>query len=140
MAKQAHLDHLGKVSLFSSCSKKDLERIARATTELTIPAGKVLVDQGQTGKEAFIIVDGEATARRNGKKIATLGPGDMVGELSLLDRGPRTATVTTDTETTVLVLDQRGFSGVLDEVPALAHKMMAALAARVRELDRKVYG
>ena len=60
-------------------------------------------------------MDGSATVRRNGKKVATLGPGSVVGELSLLDHGPRTATVTADTEATVLVLDQRHFLGVLDE-------------------------
>ena len=67
------------------------------------------------GREAFVIVDGSATVKRNGKKVATLGPGAVVGELSLLDHGPRTATVTTDTDTTVLVIDQRHFLGVLDE-------------------------
>jgi CRP-like cAMP-binding protein len=77
---------------------------------------------------------------RNGKKIATLGPGAYFGELSLLDKGPRTATVTALTPLTVLVLGPREFSGVLDEVPELAHKLLATLAARVRELDTKAFG
>ena len=71
------------------------------------------------GREAFVIMEGSATVRRNGKKVAVLGPGAVVGELSLLDHGPRTATVTTDTEATVLVLDQRHFSSVIDDVPAI---------------------
>ena len=107
---------------------------------MTIPAGYTLADQGQTGREAFIIVDGSATVRRNGKKVAVLGPGAVVGELSLLDHGPRTATVTTDTEATVLVLDQRHFTSVIDEVPAHRHKIMAVLAGRIRDLDRQIYG
>ena len=78
--------------------------------------------------------------RRNGKKVAALGPGAVVGELSLLDHGPRTATVTTDTEATVLVLDQRHFSAVIDEVPTIGHKIMGVLAGRIRDLDRQIYG
>ena len=69
-----------------------------------------------------------------------LGPGAVVGELSLLDHGPRTATVTTDTEATVLVLDQRHFTSVIDEVPHISHKIMAVLAGRIRDLDRQIYG
>jgi CRP/FNR family transcriptional regulator, cyclic AMP receptor protein len=139
-SKRAYLDHLRNVPLFSSCSNKELQTIARAADEITLPAGHALTDQGQTGREAFIIVKGEATVRRNGKKIATLGPGAVVGELSLLDHGPRTATVTTDAETTVLVIDQRHFLAVLDDVPSLSHKLLATLAGRVREFDRQYYG
>ena len=139
-SKRAYLDHLRNVPLFSSCSTKELQTIAKATDELTVPAGHVLTDQGQMGREAFVIVDGSATVKRNGKKVATLGPGAVVGELSLLDHGPRTATVTTDSETTVLVIEQRHFLGVLESVPALARKLLATLAARVREFDRQYYG
>lgn len=139
-SKRAYLDHLRNVPLFSACTNKELQTIARATDEITLPAGHVLTDQGQTGREAFIIVDGSATVRRNGKKVATLGKGAVVGELSLLDHGPRTATVTTDAETTVLVLDQRHFLAVLDDVPSLSHKLLTTLAAKVREFDRQYYG
>src|SRR6478672_2888989 len=139
-SKRAYLDHLRNVPLFTACSTKELQTIARATVEITLPAGHVLTDQGQTGREAFIIVDGSATVRRNGKKVASLGKGAVVGELSLLDHGPRTATVSTDAETTVLVLDQRHFLAVLDDVPSLSHKLLATLATRVREFDRQYYG
>jgi CRP-like cAMP-binding protein len=138
--KRSYLDHLRNVPLFSSCSNRDLEKIARAADELTLPAGHVLTEQGDTGREAFIIETGTATVRRNGKKVATLGPGAVVGELSLLDHGPRTATVTTDEETTVLVIDQRHFIGVLETVPAIAQKLLASLASKVREFDRTYYG
>jgi CRP-like cAMP-binding protein len=138
--KRAYLDHLRNVPLFSSCNTRDLQKIASAADEIQVPAGHVLVDQGQAGREAFVIVDGSATVRRNGKKVTTLGPGSVVGELSLLDHGPRTATVVADTDTTVLVVDQRHFLAVLDEVPALAHKLLATLATRIREFDRQYYG
>jgi len=139
-AKRAYLDHLKNVPLFSSCSTKELQTIAKATDELTVPPGHVLTDQGQMGREAFVIVDGSATVKRNGKKVATLGPGSVVGELSLLDHGPRTATVTADTDTTVLVIEQRYFLGVLEAVPSISRKLLAALAGRVREFDRQYYG
>jgi CRP/FNR family transcriptional regulator, cyclic AMP receptor protein len=139
-SKRAYLDHLHNVPLFNSCSNKELQTIARATDELTVPAGHVLMDQGQLGREAFVIVDGSATVKRNGKKVATLGPGSVVGELSLLDHGPRTATVTADVDTTVLVIEQRHFLGVLESVPSLSRKLLASLAGRVREFDRQYYG
>src|SRR6478672_10252365 len=92
-SRSKHLDHLSSVPLFSSCSQKELEKIARASNEITVEAGRILVDQGDAGREAFVVIDGEATVKRNQRKIATLGPGDAIGELSLLDHGPRTATV-----------------------------------------------
>jgi CRP-like cAMP-binding protein len=136
----AYLDHLRSVPLFAACSRKDLQKIARASDEVRVPAGRVLVEQGTIGRECFVIVDGTASVRRNGRKVATLGAGDYFGELSLLDKGPRTATVDAATPLTVLVLGPREFSGVIDDVPGLAHKLLATLAARVRELDTKAYG
>ena len=138
--KKQYLAHLRNVSLFSGCTDRDLAKIAKAADEVTVPAGYALADQGQTGREAFVIMEGSATVRRNGKKVAVLGPGAVVGELSLLDHGPRTATVTTDTEASVLVLDQRHFTSVIDEVPAITHKIMSVLAGRIRDLDRQIYG
>ena len=78
--------------------------------------------------------------KRNGRKVATFGPGDHFGELALLDGGPRTATIVADTPMRVLVIGQREFAGVLDEVPGLAHKVLASLASTIRELDQKAFG
>jgi CRP-like cAMP-binding protein len=139
-ARTSHLDKLAQISLFSACSKRDLQRIAKASNEITVEAGKVLVDQGDAGREAFVVIDGKATVKRNGRKVATLGSGDSIGELALLDHGTRTATVVADTPMTLLVLSAREFSGVIDEVPGLAQKLMAGLALRVRELDKQIYG
>lgn len=139
-SRSKHLEHLAETPLFSALSKRDLQRLAKASNEVERPAGSVLVDQGDAGREAFVLVEGAATVKRNGRKVGTLGPGDAIGELSLLDHGPRTATVTADTDVTLLVLSAREFSGVLEEVPGLAHKLLAQLASRVRELDRQIYG
>jgi CRP-like cAMP-binding protein len=140
MAREQYLDHLASVPLFRGMTTKELRDVARATVELTIDQGKEFVTQGDVGREAFVIVEGNADVVRNGKTIAQMGPGDCVGELSLLDHGPRTASVIASTPLTVLVLGPREFNGVLDEVPTLAHKVMEALASRVRELDARTYG
>ena len=139
-SKKTYLESLRRVALFSSCSTKDLEKIAKAGDEAKMDAGSVIVDQGQTGREAFVIISGSATVKRNGKKVATLGAGAVVGELSLLDHGPRTATVVADTECTMLVISQRQFLAVIDAIPAISHKLLATLAGRIRELDRQYFG
>jgi CRP/FNR family cyclic AMP-dependent transcriptional regulator len=140
MARQSHLDQLASVSLFSACSKKELEAGARATDEVTVPAGRTLCEEGSAGREAFVLVEGTASVQINGTPVATLGPGSCVGELALLDHGPRTATVVAETDLTALVIGVREFSAILDEVPPIAHKLLQALASRIRELDSEIYG
>jgi CRP/FNR family transcriptional regulator, cyclic AMP receptor protein len=140
MARQAHLDHLASVPLFSACSRKELQAVARASDEVTIPPGKTLCEQGSIGREAFVIVNGTAEVRRNKKKVAALGPGTCVGELALLDHGPRTASVIATSDLTVLVIGVREFAGIVDEIPSITHKLLKSLASKVRELDTKAYG
>jgi CRP-like cAMP-binding protein len=96
------------------------------------------MEQGQPGREAFVIVDGRATVKVGDIEVATVGPGDHVGELALLDGGPRTATVTAATDMTVLVISQRAFFALLDDVPGLARKILGSLASMVRELDEQL--
>jgi CRP/FNR family cyclic AMP-dependent transcriptional regulator len=139
-SKQTKMDHLARVSLFEGFSKKELDKIARAGDEILMTAGTVIVDQGQTGREAFVVLSGDVAVKRAGRKIATLGAGAVVGELSLLDHGPRTATAICESDCELLVLDQRNFRGVLEEVPTLAVKLLTTLASRIRELDRQYYG
>lgn len=139
-SKKQHLDSLKNVALFSNCSKKELEKVARASDEITMTEGTLIMDQGQMGREAFVIVEGEVTVKRNSRKVTTLGPGDVVGEMSLLDRGPRTASVIAATDVTLLVIDSRRFLAVIDDIPAISHKLLAALANRIREFDRQTYG
>jgi CRP-like cAMP-binding protein len=136
MARARELD-LGDIWLFSSCSSSQLRTIRRQVEEITVPAGRVLVEEGTPGREFFFIVEGKATVKVGNRKVATLGPGNYFGELSLLDRKPRSATVESDTDMTLLVLDQRRFNGLLDEMPTLAHKLLAAMAQRIRDADAK---
>lgn len=136
---ETYLDHLASVPLFSACSKRELGKLAKAGDELKVEAGHVLTRQGDAGREAYVIVEGAATVKRGNRKVATLGPGDCVGELALLDHGPRTATVVADDDMTVFVLGVRQFAAVLADVPTLSRKVMASLAGRIRELDSKMF-
>jgi CRP/FNR family cyclic AMP-dependent transcriptional regulator len=138
MTPAAVLD-LSKIWLFSTSSAKDLRTIRKALEEVTVPAGRMLTEQGTIGREFFLIVEGQASVKRNNRKVATLGPGQYFGELALLDRRPRSASVISDTEMELLVLGQRQFNAVLDSVPALSRKLLAAMATRLRESDDKAY-
>ena len=131
-------DQLAGLPLFSACSKRDLQRLARASDEIQVPAGTVLTTQGDIGREAFIIMDGTASVTKDGVVEAELGPGDHVGELALLDGGPRSATVTATTDMSVLVLSKPAFNGVLDEIPTLAHKLLVSLARRLRQSEQSL--
>lgn len=139
-SKKTPLQYLAQVPLFSSCSSRDLGKIAKAADRINMVAGTTIITQGTAGKQAFVLLSGSATVKRNGKKIATVQAGAIVGELSLLDRGSRTATVVCDTDCELLVVDARHLFAIIDEVPAMAHKLLAALATRIRDLDRAHYG
>jgi CRP/FNR family transcriptional regulator, cyclic AMP receptor protein len=139
-SKSDKIDHLSAVPLFEGCSRKELQSIAKAGDEVTMTAGTVVVEQGQLGREAFIVLDGRVIVKRGGKKVAQLGAGAVVGELSLLDHGPRTATVICETDCTLYVIDQRHFRGVIEQSPSIAMKLLGTLAAEIRNLDRQYYG
>ena len=128
----AYLERLGKLAMFGGCSSKELRDVARIVDELQVAEGRVLMTQGDAGQEAFVIEEGTAEVRRNGKVIATVGPGAYVGELSLIDAGPRSATVTAITPMRVLVIGTREFSTLLDEVPGLARRVLVSTARRLR--------
>jgi CRP-like cAMP-binding protein len=135
MAKDSFVDHLAEVPLFSACSKKDLQQVARRAEDIRVDTGKVLVSEGAAGAEFFVIIDGNAKVTRHGAEVATLGPGDFFGDLALLDRAPRNATITASTPMELVVLGQREFSALIDEVPGFAHKLLAGLARRLRAYD-----
>jgi CRP-like cAMP-binding protein len=136
MARRADVSgYLTNTPLFSACSKKDLALVSRHSEHLTIPAGTEMTTEGRTGHEFYVIVDGKASVTRDGRQIAVLGPGDSFGELSLLDRAPRNATVTAETAIDAVILGQREFTALLDLVPTLAHKLLIGLARRIHEVD-----
>lgn len=139
MAARPKALDLKSIWLFSSCTASELRKIRGSLDEVEVPAGKVLVEEGRVGLEFYLIVDGEATVTRNGKHVATLGPGSHFGELALLDRRPRSASVVSETAMDVLVLSQRQFNSLLQSVPTISRKLLAALATRLRDADAKAF-
>ncbi len=140
VSKRIYVDHLTKVDLFSEFSRKDLEKVASAGMQLSFPANTTLIRQDDAAHEAFVLLSGEVQIKRNGRAIHTVGPGSVLGELSLLDHGARTATATCVTDCEVLVLSAGQFRELVMQTPALATKLLTSLARRVRELDGKSYG
>ena len=139
-SKNTKMDHLASVPLFDGCSRKELASIERAGDDIQMTAGTLIIDQGQLGREAFVVLEGQVSVKRGGRKITTLGPGAVVGELSLLDHGPRTATVVCETDCTLFVIDQRHFRTVLEKHPSIAMKLLGTLAGNIRALDKQSFG
>jgi CRP-like cAMP-binding protein len=122
--------------LFEGLSRKELAELARVTEDLEVPAGDVLCNEGDTGREFFVIVEGEADVTSNGKSVAARGSGDFVGEIALLEDTNRTATVTAKTPLRVLVLRRADFRRLVREDPNVERKVMQALARRVVQLSQ----
>ena len=132
------VDHLQQVTFFSACSRKDLRKVAKRSEDRRVAAGTTIVNEGENGSEFFVILDGTVSVSRQGRQIATLGPGSGFGELALLlDKAPRNATVVADTDVGLVVVGQHEFEGLLDEAPGFARKMLAGTAHRLREADRE---
>lgn len=131
MARHRFQDHLRAVPLFSRVDRHDLDVIDRAITELTFPAGDVLMREGSSAREMVIVVEGELTVSRDGEEIATIGPGGFAGEMGLLTDHMRTATVSAKTDVRVLHIDARSFDHVLEEAPQIAVAMLPVVAGRV---------
>ena len=132
-AKNDRQKLLSEVPLFSACTDRELDRLARHAELVDFAAGDVLMTEGETGHEFFVIVDGEVGVTSGGSTVAKLGPGAHVGELALLDPGPRTATVTALRDTQAVLLSSREFYGAVEDVPELARKLLTGMARRLRE-------
>jgi CRP/FNR family cyclic AMP-dependent transcriptional regulator len=128
-------EYLAKIPMFQACSKRELATIARAATVIDVEEGKRLTVEGAIGKEFFLILEGKADVKRNGRSVASLGPGEFFGELALLDNSRRDATVTAKTPMEVLVVNQREFNSLLEQSPALTRKLLVGMARRLHDLD-----
>jgi CRP-like cAMP-binding protein len=127
---------LANTSLFSQCSARELRLVAKVAKTRHVPSGTTLLVEGEVGEEMFAFLSGSATVQRSGRKIASLSSGDVVGELGVLVRAPRNATVTTTADSELAVLGRRAINRLLADAPGFARKLLEALAERVRELDR----
>ena len=130
------VETLATVPLFSACSKKELQLVAKSADRVAYPAGKAVVTEGAAGTEFFVILEGRARVERHGRQVANLAPGAFFGDLALLDRAPRNASVIADTELEVAKLGQRAFDTLLDH-PGFSKKLLAGLARRLREQDAR---
>ncbi len=133
-------DIAATLPIFADLSKADLRKVTALMTPVDLKAGQQFIKEGTPGREAFFIIDGNATVRRGGRVLATLGPGDVIGEMSVLAGTPRSASVTAETPMRVEVLNRREFSALLDEVPGLAKKIMTAVIKRLHELEPNLAG
>jgi CRP-like cAMP-binding protein len=130
------VERLSQVPLFSGCSNRELQTIARTVRDIDHHAGAVIAREGEPGVGLFIIADGTAEVSIGGRKKATLGPGEFVGEIALLDGGPRTATVTAKTDVRLLGLTEWVFRGLMLEHPGIALKTLEAMAGRLRDATK----
>ena len=136
MDRHAWIDkQLTAVPLFEGLSKKQLRRISSLMTRIDRPAGQVLTTEGEPGFEFFIVLEGEVEVRQGDRVIATRRAGEYVGEIALLDRRPRTATVVATTPVAVEVLSRREFMSLLAQAPELSEQILATMAERLSDLE-----
>ncbi|HMK62614.1 MAG TPA: cyclic nucleotide-binding domain-containing protein [Acidimicrobiales bacterium] len=130
------IELLSSMPLFSACSQRELGQVVAVTVPGELPEGAVLTRQGQKGGLAYVIADGRAEVVRDGRRLATLGPGNVVGELSLIDGQPRSATVRALTPLHVLEINSDDLNRLLRKAPSVRRKLLEALSERLREADR----
>lgn len=125
------VDVLSRVPLFEGLSRRELDEIARNVTEVDIAPQEYLAFEGEIGTQAMVILAGTVTVRKKGRKIAELGTGDVVGEMSLVTSRPRNATVRAESFVSALVMDSKEFANVMDEHPQVATKILRTVAERL---------
>lgn len=131
LRKDAKVELIAKVPLFAGLAKQQLTRVASIADEIDLPEGKILTRQGERGREFFILLEGEAEVRRNGRKLATRRAGEFFGEIALISDIPRVATVTATTPVRALVIRDREFRALLERTPAIALDVLTAVAERL---------
>ena len=131
LGKDAKVELLKGVPLFSKLDKKGLQDVAQIADELDLPAGKEMATEGDRGREFFVLLKGEADVTKGGQRINTMKQGDFFGEIALVTKMPRTASVTATTDVDVLVITERAFDSLLKKSPEIGRSVAEALAERV---------
>jgi CRP-like cAMP-binding protein len=132
LRRNEKVELIRRVPLFADCSRGELEQIAQLADEIDLSEGKELTRLGESGREFFVLLEGEAEVTQDGRSINTLHAGDFFGEIALVEDTPRTATVTATTPMRVLVITGRAFKQLLDEQPEIQRKVLVALVERVK--------
>ena len=131
LGRNAKIELLKRVPLFTGCSKAELRELALVADELDLREGRTLVREGRPGREFFVLVEGTVRVTRGGRKLSELGAGDWFGEIALLTNTPRTATVTATSPIRVLVITDRSFRRVVELMPTIALKVLASVGDRL---------
>jgi CRP/FNR family cyclic AMP-dependent transcriptional regulator len=137
LPKRSRVDLLRSVWLFEACSQRELDQLATVTAVRAVTSGHYLSREGDQHREFIVIVDGKAEVTRQHQNIAILGPGDFIGEMSLLDRKERVATVTALTPTTLLVMTGANFDMILRDHPSFARNVLTVVSRRLRDLETR---
>jgi CRP-like cAMP-binding protein len=133
------MDLLKKVPMFSNLSQRHLREVSKHADQLSVKTGNVLAEQGKIGWEFIFIVEGKARVEKDGKVIRQLSGGDFLGEISLIDGEPRTATVTAETDMILLVVNKTSFDHLLAKVPGLQRKILIALCKYLRSAEKATH-
>jgi CRP/FNR family transcriptional regulator, cyclic AMP receptor protein len=131
LGRNAKVELIRQVPLFARCTRKELAEVASIADEIDLPAGRVLMREGERGREFVVLLKGAADVRRNGRKVNALGDGDFFGEIALVSRSVRTATVTTTAPSRALVIREQAFRALLDHAPQIQIRVLEALADRL---------
>jgi CRP/FNR family transcriptional regulator, cyclic AMP receptor protein len=140
LRRDRRVTSLRKIRLFSGCTNEELRSIASLHTQYDARQSDILAEQGRPGRECFVIVEGTATMSRDNVTLADLGPGDLVGELAVLDGGPQMATVVARTDMRLLVFSRREFLHLCGSFPTVSFKVLTGLVARLRGADTALDG
>jgi len=135
MPADEKLEHLRRVPLFAKMHTNELERLSQLTDEVEVGLDRVLAEQGKTGHEFFIVMDGRVMVLDGNTPVRTLGPGDFFGEIALIESVPRTATVRAEGIVKLLVIGHREFHALMDEFPSVRDCVLDALAERLRRTE-----
>jgi CRP-like cAMP-binding protein len=131
LGKNAKAELIHRVPLFSRCSKRELVEVASIADEIDLRAGKELMREGDRGREFFVLLEGTAEVLKDGRHVNTLESGDFFGEIALVSRAPRTATVVTKSPVRALVITDQAFRSLLSRSPDIQLKVLEALAERL---------
>ena len=137
MARDEKIELLRTVPLFAELGNRELERISTLADIIDLPAERRIMSQGERGAEMFVLVEGNARVERDGASLGDRGAGEVLGEIALLDGGPRTATVTLTEPSRLLVLARREFHALMDEFPDVRLHVLETVASRLRSLDHE---
>jgi CRP/FNR family transcriptional regulator, cyclic AMP receptor protein len=132
-----HEDVLAKVPIFSELNSKDLKKLAREVHQVSFEAGQHVADHDEFGSVFFVVLDGSLEVQVRGTQVRKLGPGDYFGEMALIDREYRSATVIAETATSCLALSRPVFRPFAFNHPEVAWALLEAMVKRVREAESR---